>query len=246
MKLYNNNFIGRDYASVVQSWSGSDNIERLDNNLEKMPNDWYYRTNEITYDYNSLGHRSKEIDKLDLDNYILFTGCSLTEGLGLELSKTYSNLVSQQLNSDYYNLGLGSTGIDTMLHNLIIWREVVPKLPKILVVQWPERVRYLTSTPNLDMILSKGPWNNESEVERFILAGEESNFFLTRRLLAYKIIETLFKCKIIQINIYSNSYDKGVLTLRSLDLARDNMHPGIESNLKFANRICREILGNRG
>ena len=118
MKFHEHNFIGHSYDKI-QHWSGSDSITLLAENLVKMPKDWYYRTHPITYEFNSFGHRSKELNAVDLENYILFTGCSHTEGVGLELSKTYSNIASQNIGSDYYNLGLGSTGIDILMHNLI-------------------------------------------------------------------------------------------------------------------------------
>jgi DNA polymerase III alpha subunit len=53
-----------------------------------------------------------KIEDIDLNNYILFIGCSHTEGIGLELQTTYPYLVSEELKCDYYNLGLGGTGID--------------------------------------------------------------------------------------------------------------------------------------
>ena len=157
------------------------------------------------------------------------------------MSKTYASIVSRELKCDYYNLGLGGSGVDTLLHNLIIWRAMVSKLPKVLVIQWPERSRYLiSSTADLKMVSPRGPWYNDPITEQFILAGEDSNFFRTRRLLTYKLIETLFACKIVQVTV--NKYTEGTIFLPASDLARDNLHPGIESNINFANTICKEIL----
>jgi len=230
-------------ANTVQTWSGSDSIENLSMNLEKMPKDWYYRNNDITYSFNSFGHRSKELDYLDIDNYILFTGCSNTLGVGLELSKTYPNLISQQLGCDYYNLAVGGSGIDALLHNLIIWRSVVRKLPKFLIIQWPERNRYLSmSDPDSNILITNGIWNNRIEVKKFIIAGEDVGFFLSRKNLASKTIESIFNCPTIQISL-NQDYETGnnIIKFPKIDYARDTIHPGILANLLFSNRICKEI-----
>ena len=60
---------------------------------------------------NFTGERAQEII---LNNYILFTGCSHTKGVGLALEDTYPYLLAQKLNCDYYNLALGGTGQDVM------------------------------------------------------------------------------------------------------------------------------------
>jgi len=241
--LHKHNFIGHSTANIVQTYAGSDSIENLSMNLEKMPKDWYYKTNDITYSFNSFGHRSKELACLDIDNYILFTGCSNTLGVGLELLKTYPNLVSKQSGYDYYNLAVGGSGIDALLHNLIIWRSVVTKLPKFLIIQWPERNRYLKmSDPDSNILTTNGIWNKKVEIKNFIIAGEDVGFFQSRKNLASKIIESIFNCPTIQISI-AQDYEIGnnIIKFPKIDFARDIIHPGILSNLLFSTRICKEI-----
>jgi len=242
MQFFEHNFIGHSYDKI-QNWSGSDSITLLTENLVKMPENWYYRTHPVTYEFNSFGHRSKELADIYLENYILFTGCSHTEGVGLELSKTYSNIVSTNLSSDNYNLGLGSTGIDILMHNLITWFAVVPHLPRALVIQWPEESRFVTSTTNSTYLMPKGAWHTESEVERFFLAGEDTRFFQTRKILANKLIETIVKCPVIHVNVSDKiPFNEEAIQMQQLDSARDGMHLGIKSNAKFAIQISKEIL----
>jgi hypothetical protein len=92
-------------------------------NLLSQPNDWEYRTKQIRYKYNSLGHRSCELHELPKD-YLLFAGCSFTEGIGLKLEDTYSHIVSQQLGLGYYNLGL----VQGFVNSNITSQQFIPSL----------------------------------------------------------------------------------------------------------------------
>ena len=103
-KLYEY-LIGNEFSNTTLAYRGLDSEENLHINLASQPNDWYYRNKTITYQYNEYGHRCKSIHDIDLDNYILFAGCSHTEGVGLELETTFPYLVSNQLGNDYYNMG---------------------------------------------------------------------------------------------------------------------------------------------
>lgn len=246
MKLYNHNFIGHDVSNVVLPYHNSDSSEDFLVNLKKMPDDWYYKNKDFEYSINNFGHRSKNINDLDLDNYILFTGCSQTEGIGLELSKTYPFLVSQKLGCDYYNLGLATTGIDVLIHNLIVWNSVVKKLPKVLVIQWTAN-RYITTSDNINFI-PRGIWSENSSVEKFLVAGEEDHFFKTRKILASKLVETIFKCLTIELRLsptFVNIQNSGITYLSPIDWARDNTHFGINSNANIANAIYKEILNKQ-
>ena len=64
---------------------GKDSKVNFEANKKKLGDLWYYTNNQITYKRNSLGHRSIEPAVLNLDNYIVCAGCSITEGIGVEV-----------------------------------------------------------------------------------------------------------------------------------------------------------------
>ena len=66
-------------------------------------------------EYNSFGHRCKEIADLDFDNYVLFAGCSHTVGVGVTVKQSYPYRVAKKLKCDYYNLGLGDCVVDGIM-----------------------------------------------------------------------------------------------------------------------------------
>ena len=97
MKLYDNGFIGFDNPNTIYEWSGGDAKEKFLDHCKTLPDHWYYHNVPVTYNINENGHRSKKISDLDLDNYLLVTGCSITEGVGLEESK--ASLTSSRASS---------------------------------------------------------------------------------------------------------------------------------------------------
>jgi len=232
-------FFGNDATSTVD-FVGSDHENRFKENLNIRSDDWYYRTHKITYSYNSLGHRCKDAEDIDLDNYLLFAGCSHAEGIGLELEKTYPYRIAEMLGCDYYNLALGGSGIDLMTHNLTMWHKYIPKKPKALIILWPHETRFLTTYKG-DIRLNLVSDGNY-KAKRFILAGEDVNFFSARKQFSETLITNLYDgCKIIQAGWYK--YPKDLpLSLGVSDFARDLVHSGIESNEKFAAEIA-ELLG---
>ena len=124
----NNGFLGYRNSSEIEYFSGSDTEELFNENLRTKPVDWIYRTKQISYVRNKNGHRCNELEILK-NEYILYTGCSHTEGIGIALEDSYAYISSKNLGTDYYNLGLGGSGIDAMIYNLSVWFAITPKKP---------------------------------------------------------------------------------------------------------------------
>jgi hypothetical protein len=222
----------------------SDTRQLYQQNLKTQPEDWIYRTKHISYNYNDNGHRCKNISDINLDNYILFTGCSHTEGVGLCLEDTFPYLLSQKMNYDYYNMGLGGIGLDILVYNLIIWFEKVKKPPKILIIQWPHNVRVTVQDfSNLSVIdpvpyFNYGVWSADTnrEMGRFLVLGEKLNFFNTVSILSKTLIKNITPCPIIELGSWRDPNAKVDLYLKYLDHARDVRdnkisHMGITSNM---------------
>lgn len=231
MRKFNNNFIGHN-PNVLLKFSGSDNEDRFNKNLKTQPEDWYYRNVDITYDYNENGHRCKNISEIDLDNYILFSGCSHTEGTGLELEKTFPYLVSNTLGMDYYNLSLGGSGIDAMTYNLVTWINTVKKPPKAVVIVWTYEARFLSmhDDDNVELHQVAGPYTDSS---RFMTLGQQIGYFASKKELSKRMTRLCYSD--------SNVIDMDVMDHQKFDLARDLMHSGDMSNKVMAKKIVDKI-----
>lgn len=240
MLTFYENFIGNIYSNITVPFKGTDDEQRYQENLISQPEDWYYRNICLTYSFNALGHRSKNIEDIKLDNYILTVGCSITEGIGLEIEKTYPYLVSQKLNCDYYNLGIGAAGPDAIMYNLLLWLSRIEQKPKVIILQWPNKLRYATRKADGENIETHGMWRESESYKRFMILGDEIGYFNFRKELQYNLIEEMTKnIKLVHIReLNSGSSMKDEVLFSRLDLARDLMHLGIQSHSK----MCSDIL----
>lgn len=242
MKLYDSGFIGFDDASTIREWSGGDVQEKFRTHCETLPDTWYYRNASITYNINENGHRSKKLSELNLDNYLLFLGCSITEGVGLEQSKTYAAVLSKKLGCDYYNMGLGATGIDVITHNLMIWFATIPKKPKAVVIQWPDFTRNLTGS-SVENLETRGMWQNNEDYNRFVDLGISLEFFSAKKLLTRNLIKRIITVPTVEFGLNNIiPLHDDVLSIKRIDLARDLGHPGIKSNENFAEVLYDHLI----
>lgn len=235
--------IGKDGFKQEKNFLPEESEERFIKELQSQPLDWIYRTETITYKYNSNGHRCVEIDELEQD-YILFTGCSHTEGVGLKLERTYPYLVAKHYNKSYYNLALGGTGPDVVMINLLGFFNKVKHKPSIVVIQWPDFYRffnmtteyllrlYLPSAP--DHIMYKWMINNDipyrqNVFNRIYILQNLRNLGLTR--------------------ILENTTEKDEDTIKfqfpeTVDKARDISHAGNKTNELWAKSLIKDIDKN--
>jgi len=242
MKMHGK-FIGIDYSdSTFEFYSEWDRADFL-KNARTQPNDWYYKNNKVTYYYNKYGHRCKNIEDLDLENYFLFTGCSHGEGSGLELEKSYPYLVSQHFDTDYYNLSIGGSGIDVLEYNIVTWLSTVPKKPKAVIIQWPDHSRFLSIRPGYSHLMGEGSWATEEPISKFVTSAEELNVFSARKKMVNDLLYQLIEVPIfnVQFSTMALANNDEYVALVLQDLARDLSHPGIISNQNTANELSKQM-----
>lgn len=255
LRFYKNGLLGCRESSVTKFFMDSDSEEKYLSNLSTQPHDWYYRNREITYVYNSHGHRCHEINDIDFNNYILFAGDSHAEGIGLELERTFPYLTSQKLGASYYNLGQGATGIDYMLFNVLSWISKYPK-PRYIFCYWSDPSRFLSLTKENGIeILEQIVINCEMpEADKQLLVyGEMGGYFKTRHWLASTLLKTVLDNNEIPFyNFYCGHPDQQynshlierILPKFSYDRARDD-HVGIETHSAISELLCEKFYGKQ-
>jgi hypothetical protein len=251
---FHDGFIGDVDNNSTKEYSGSDYKDLFLENLNKKPEGWYYRHNKITYSHNNVGHRCKNTNEIDYNNYILFTGCSHTYGIGLELEKTYAYLLSKKLSCDYYNLALGGTGIDIMFHNLNVWLDRYPK-PKHVFVQWSDPTRFIGDRgfdpkSNVFTLTPEGHWSTSNTARKFILLGDDTGYWRLRTKMYNLMLKEKFKNMQLSfryISFLGTFSDNELATTqpffhhKGLDYARDGGHFGNKTNEDMATRLYDSI-----
>lgn len=147
--------------------------------------------------FNSRGHRCKELEEINLRNYILFAGDNVGVGWGTPLEETYPYLASKKLNIDYYNLSIFNGGLDTLKYNLITWYHKVPQKPRAIIVSNEFLNSFVVSDKNQTKF-SHCDLNDE-KVQGVLDAGNTTNYFLTRQFFTDKLIFNCFSTPIYQI-----------------------------------------------
>jgi hypothetical protein len=244
MLLLINDFIGYEPIEHNVLFSGSDSEELYIKNLKSKSIDWYYRTKQISYIRNSNGHRCKEIKDINLSNYILYAGCSHTEGIGLELEKTYPYLLSKSLGCDYYNISIGGSGIDVLLHNLIVWFGTVKQKPKLVIIQWPFWARYarFTEEPTNTNLQNNYISTISGIKDHTLMEGEGVHYFKTIEHLARIKLNHIIDVPIINVGLaeFPSIINDDFIIFDNSDNARDT-HMGIESNKNLASKLYNRM-----
>lgn len=237
-------FIGSELVDQILEYAGTDTEYKFLEALDFLPETWYYRQHSINYYYNKHGHRCKNISEIDLSNYILVAGGSITEGVGLELEKTYGYLVAEHFECDYYNLALGGCGIDIMIYNVLYWLITIEKKPKIIILHWPDQSRF-TAISKENHITSHGSWSNNKDVTNFIVGGEDVGYFTLRSKLNFNLISQFANAnniKLVNLREENSTTNPEFITIKTLDYARDRVHPGIESHKQLSSNIISNLL----
>lgn len=242
MRIHNG-FIGNNDKSTVKLFEPGDSEESFINNLKNANDDWYYKNIEITYKLNENGHRSKSISEIDLNNYIIVTGCSHTFGIGLELEKTYAHVIANKLKCDYYNMAMPGAGIDVLEYNLLTWFGKIKQKPKLVIVQTPDHSRYCNFNTYIDtnFLVESGSWTQDPEEQKMVVNCEESGFFNARKIFVYKNISNIVNVPTLYLTVAGLSNNILGLKMRRKDFARDLSHYGIISNEHCANDIFNHI-----
>lgn len=255
---YKNGIFGHStYYNLDSEFISFDSEEMLNKNLESQAQDWIYRNKKVFYSYNSYGHRSIEPELLN-DGYLLFLGCSITEGVGLALEDCYSDVVANHFNTQYYNLGQGGSGPDLLVLNAMQFLAYVKAKPSKVIIQWPDTNRFFMVDENgwPKLYSSASGFSSDEAVIWKTMTIENTalrkNIYFRMILLNY--LKNLGINDIYEVfDIQSAQYDQLIEftepypNLNSkkvrfqyqdmIDTARDLLHPGIKMNRWYADTL---------
>jgi len=141
--------------------------------------------------FNSNGHLCEEIETVVQSDYILYVGGD---------SREFSDALSE---TPHYNLSVDGSGVDIVLHNVIAWFYTVTRPPKALIIRLPNpNIFASTDTKRAKIkekcdIVSFGPVDKrDSVISDVITAGEITQYFECRELLAKKLIASVCDCPV--------------------------------------------------
>lgn len=184
-------------------------------------------------DFNSKGHRCKEIEEINLHNYILFAGDNIAVGWDKPIEETYPYIVSKKLKVDYYNLSIFNGGVESIKFNLLTWINKIPKKPKAIIISCEFLNSFVVSDKN-NSSFSHCDLNNDVVRDAFD-TGNYTGFFNMRNIMAEKLILNSVISPIFQIEFENKIplFNKQVVQI---------LHNGdIFDHYKISDSLVKEI-----
>lgn len=217
------------YANQELFWVSSDSEtlykENLKSNYSQLEQ-YNWLGSNFTYKFNTNGFRCQEFNSSPC---MLAFGCSLTFGIGLPEEHTWPYIVAKELGLTCYNFGIPGASNDTAYRFAKHW---IPKLKPRVVILYspaPDRLELVTEEKCYTYIPGKPTINPGSEFYKMWITNSDNG-----ELNQAKNIDAIaHQCSINSVkfmHVYGNELNK-------IDLARDLQHPGVQTNLNYANLI---------
>lgn len=161
--------------------------------------------NGVEIKRNRFGYRSDEFTTNHDGQHILFTGCSQTFGVGLELEEMWSYKLHKKISahtktSGYFNLSWPGTSLKNITLLITQYIEEFGK-PDIIFLNMPDIARHYAYDPSQDIIRSAMVANDRAKINKDsgIFKEFEMSFFVDL-LVLQKL------CKLGGINLISTTW----------------------------------------
>ena len=123
----------RKYSGKDVRWVPGDDENKYKHNMSTRRdlmelNGWTGARADFTYRFNSHGFRAEEFSD---EPSVMFLGCSMTMGVGIELEHTWAYKVAQDLGLKNHNLATGGSSNDACYRLFAHWHRI--HKPKIVV-----------------------------------------------------------------------------------------------------------------
>jgi len=210
----------------------------------------------LSNDTNSMGYYSDEFLLNHNKKHILFTGCSVTAGFGLESHEVWSKIVYNKLNkedqlSGYFNLSIPGTGIISQIANIFKYCKKYGN-PETIFFCIPDMKRFYYFDKDISIV--KDAFYDYKELGFTKIFIYQYYFMLEQYCKSNNIglysftwdtdinnFENIFKNKfktfynIEQKDVVEYLYSKK--NKQYLEVSRDGIHPGIGYHLYWAKFI---------
>lgn len=223
-------------ANTTQKWCPIDSEENWKSHIRNPEKartlyNLGWTEENITYTFNSHGFRADEFE----GDGIIFLGCSLTAGIGMDLERTWTHKISTTLGLKNWNLGQGGGANDTCFRLGSYWIPTIQ--PKMVCMFSPSKYRLEIVKPHQsDTFLPNSQRSLKHDLYRDWLSTD-----INGKLNASKNISGLkILCQEFGIPFHCLSVDEPMAnggTPHENDYGRDLVHPGHLWNNDVANKF---------
>lgn len=225
------------YQGTTQQWCQSDTefkyrIHMRNDEKRRMIEAEGWTADNVSYTFNAHGFRSEEFESGDS---VMFLGCSLTAGIGVDLENTWAYKVASSLGLRRYNLGVGAGCIDMCFRLAQYW---IPRLrPKYVVMLTPDVNRVEIVTPENDILYLPNMMEPDQFYKRWLSNPVNANMNRLKNQIAIRHI-----CEKYDARLFETTVEETLKVRKSLihkNWARDLMHPGREWHAGIADDFLK-------
>jgi hypothetical protein len=198
----------------------------------------------ISYTFNKDGFRSEEFTYEPNDS-VLFLGCSITTGIGVDLESSWAYKVANTFGLRRYNLGIGAGSADTCFRLAHHW---IPRLrPKYVVMLTPMvgRMEVVLDEQGIVQLLPNSfahldqHKRNEPFYNSWLSHPANTELNRLKNVMGVQTICNSIGVPLVEMSV-DDTYFKGKAIILDSD-ARDLMHPGREWNEYIAQMFIEKL-----
>lgn len=221
------NFIGYDSQKLYDY--------NLKNNYSLLQKNNWINT-EIKYWYNNYGFRTYDDFDMQNDKDInMFFGCSLTDGVGLNIEDTWGYKINQKLGGSFYNFGQSGSGLEVTYRLLKSWTsKILPKNIFILNYSLHKGRREFLHCENYNDN-NFGSWDIEDDDISILIKEFKSNVNLQKEKSKF-YFDFLISKKEIEVS-YQRNWDAILYNISKLDC---NVYIPKQYKILKAVTMCRK------
>lgn len=214
------------YANKNTRWIPGDDEKKYKHHMETKREQmkewgWDGPRGEFTYKFNSHGFRADEFTD---EPSVMFLGCSMTMGVGIELENTWAHMVARDLGLKNHNLATGGSSNDACFRLFNNWHRIYR--PELVVYYSPprERMEFVTLDRKIVNLLPHGQVTDM--YKQWILTHYNGEFNQQKNVLAVE-----FLCKENNIPFVWLPHEQMFKTDEGFEhipyeYGRDLLHPG--------------------
>ena len=219
-------------------WQGTDLIHLYQKNITTQPKNWKYATADVKYTMNSDGFRCSEFNSIDWANSVVWLGCSITFGTGVDDTETVTEYFSQLSGLPVVNLGQQGVGLDYIVDTLNHLHLLGIK-PKHIVIQFPHTSRTLrfVSSERTEHLSVHSPFDDFQKYFFFYDYHQTGYNLMFKRMIDVAYPDAVCYTTHIYVADALDVHDLSPDRLKAGDYARDLMHPGAEYHQAVAQEI---------
>jgi len=232
-------------AGKETRWIPGDDKTKYNDNMKKnlhlmQLNGWDGARGELTYKINSDGFRADEFSN---EPSVMFLGCSMTMGVGIELENTWAQMIAKDLGLKNHNLGTGGSNNDAAFRLFNHWHRRYK--PELVVYYSPPPVRleifYTNRLHIVNLLPNSGDWVNDRVYQMWISTDINAQLNQQKNLLAVEYLCKQSNIPLVWLDNPQMFNLEDESEFISKEFGRDLLHPGNSWHRKMHKRIMSMI-----